>query len=176
MHIQGVSRPQGPKQTNLPHTGELPDNSDESDFDPEQPAPTSVPSGNPDDIQPEPDTGSDSDEEPIVPAPAELPLPTTRSTRVRRAPVTFKPQARQSSYNRYNHDESFRMIRNALVNTKVRQFFPGYGTFNGTITSYYPITDTYHILFEDGDDGTDSSTSKSTSKALPSTNKHTTWR
>ena len=81
----------------LIHTEELPDNSDESDFDPEQPAPISVPPVEPDDIQSVADTASDSDEESIVPAPTEPPLPTSRSTRVRRAPVTFKPQARQSS-------------------------------------------------------------------------------
>jgi hypothetical protein len=81
---------------------------------------------------------------------------TTRSTRVCRAPVTFKPQARQSCYDRYNHIESLRTTRDALVKTKVRKFCPGYGTFNGIIISYYPITDSYHMLFEDDDEETDS--------------------
>ena len=92
---QGLQR--STNNTDLIHTQELQDNSDESDFDSEQPAPISVPPVEPDDIQPAADTASDSDEEPIVPAPAEPRLPTSRSTRVRRAPVTFKPQARQSS-------------------------------------------------------------------------------
>jgi hypothetical protein len=133
---------------------ELQDNSDESDFDPEKPAPTVIQSAEIDDIQPEPD--SDSDEEHMIPGVTEPPMLTKRSTRVRQAPVSFKAQARQTTYDRYNHDDSFRTTRDALVNTKVRKYFPGYGIFTGVITSYYPSTDTYHLLFDDGDEETDS--------------------
>ena len=35
-------------------------------------------------------------------------------------------------------------------------FFPRYCTFNGTFTSCYLITDTYHVFIEDGDEETDS--------------------
>jgi hypothetical protein len=133
---------------------ELQDNSDESDFDPETPAPAVIQSAEIDDIHPEPD--SDSDEEHVIPAVTEQPMLTKRSTRVRQAPVSFKTQARQTTNDRYNHDDSFRTTRDALVNTKVRKYFPGYGIFTGVITLYYPITDTYHLLFEDGDEETDS--------------------
>jgi hypothetical protein len=100
-----------------------------------------------------------------------------RSTRVRQAPVSFKAQARQTTHDRYNHDDSFRTTRDALVNTKVRKYFPGYGIFTGVITSYYPITDTYHLLLDDGDEETDSSENIQkyivTSRALPSMTKNT---
>jgi hypothetical protein len=85
----------------------------------------------------------------------EPPMLTRRSTRVRQASVSFKAKARQTTYERYNNDESFRSTRDALINTKVRKF-PGYGTFKGIITSYYPTTDTCHLLFDDGDEETDS--------------------
>jgi hypothetical protein len=139
----------------IKHAVELQDNSDESDFDPEQPAPAAIQSVDPDDIQPAAQADSDSDEEPVVPALTELTMPTIRSTRVLRAPVTFKPKAWKTSCDRYNHDESFRTTRDALVNTKVRKYFPG-RYFNGIITSYYPIMDTCHMLFDDGDEETDS--------------------
>ena len=71
------------------------------------------------------------------------------------SPSNHRPDSRRL-YDQYNHDESFRTTRDALVNTKVRKFFPGYGTYTGTITSYYPITDTYHMLFDDGDEEIDS--------------------
>jgi hypothetical protein len=99
----------------------------------------------PDDVQPAPEADSNSDEEPIL-----------RSTRVRRALVAFQPQARQTSCNQYNHDQSFHTARDALINTKVRIFFPGCGTLNGIITWYYSIKGTYHRLLEDGDEETDS--------------------
>jgi hypothetical protein len=70
--------------------------------------------------------------------------------------VTFKAPAKQTAYQRYNNDESYRTTRNALVNTKVRKYFAGYGTYHGIITSYYPKSDTYHILFDDSDEETDS--------------------
>jgi hypothetical protein len=79
---------------------------------------------------------SDSDEEHMVSAVPEPPMPTGRSTRVRQAPVCFKAQARQTTYQRYNNDGSFRTTRDALV-------------------SYYPITDNYHILYDDGDEEVD---------------------
>jgi hypothetical protein len=139
--------------TDLPHTAELPDNSDESDFDPEIPAPANT-SVEIDDMQPAL-IDSDSDEEHMVPAVPEPPMPTGRSTRVRQAPVSFKAPARQTTYQRYNNDGSFRTTRDALVNTKVRKCFPGHGTFQGIITSYYPITDNYHILYDDGDEEVD---------------------
>ena len=78
---------------------------------------------------------SDSDEEHMVPAVPEPPMPTGRSTRVRKAPVSFKAPARQTTYQRYNNDGSFRTTIDALVNTKVRKYVPGYGTFQGIITS-----------------------------------------
>jgi hypothetical protein len=140
--------------SDLPHTAELQDNSDESDFDPEISAPANT-SGEIEDILPEL-LDSDSDEEHMMPAANELPMLTRRSTRVRQAPVSFKAKARQTTYDRYNHDDSFRTTRDALVNTKVRKYFPGYGIFTGVITSYYPRTDTYHLLFDDGDEETDS--------------------
>jgi hypothetical protein len=149
--IRDFTVPQTTKD--LPHTAELPDNSDESDFDPEIPAPAST-SVDIDDIKPEL-IDSDSDEEHMVPAVTEPPMITGRSTRVRQAPVSFKARARQTTYDRYNHDESYSTKRNALVNTNVRKYFPGYGTFKGIITSYNPITDTYHILYDDGDEEVD---------------------
>ena len=76
--------------------------------------------------------------------------------RVRLAPVTFKPPAKQTACQRYNNDESYRTTREALVNTKARKCFAGYGTYHGIITSYYPRSDTYHILFDDSDEETDS--------------------
>ena len=88
----------------------------------------------------------------MVPAVPEPPMPTGRSTRVRQAPVSFKAPAKQTKYQRYNSDADFRTTRDALVNTKVRKYFPGYGTFQGIITSYYPITDNFHILYDDGDE------------------------
>jgi hypothetical protein len=76
--------------------------------------------------------------------------------RVRLLPVTFKPPAKQTAYHRYNNDESYRTTRDALVNTKVRKYFAGYCTYQGIITSYYPRSDTYHILFDDSDEETHS--------------------
>jgi hypothetical protein len=93
----------------------------------------------------------------MIPTVTEPPMLTKRFKRVRQGPVSFKAQARQTTYDRYNHDDNFRTTRDALVNTKVRKYFPGYGIFTGVITSYYPITDTYHLLFDDGDEETDSS-------------------
>jgi hypothetical protein len=46
--------------------------------------------------------------------------------------------------------------RKALVNTKVCKYFAGYGTYHVIITWYYPKSDTYHILFDDSDEETDS--------------------
>jgi len=74
--------------TDLPHTTELQDNSDESDFDPEVSAPTDL-SAEIDDILPEL-LDSDSDEEHVIPAAIDPPTPTRRSIRVRQAPVSFK--------------------------------------------------------------------------------------
>jgi hypothetical protein len=136
--------------TDLPHTAELLDNSDESDFDPEEPAPADT-SVDIEDLQPAP-IDSDSDEEHMVPASPAPPMPTGRSSRVRQAPVSFKAPAKQTTYQRYNSDVDFRTTRDKLVNTKVRKFVPGHGTFQGIITSYYPITDNYHILYDDGDE------------------------
>jgi hypothetical protein len=137
----------------LAHTAELPDNSDESDFHPEIPAPANT-SVEIDDMQPAL-IDPDSDEEHMVPAVPEPPMPTGRSTRVRQAPVSFKAPARQTTYQRYNNDGSFCTTIDALVNTKVRKYVPGYGTFQGIITSYYPITGNYHILYDDGDEEVD---------------------
>ena len=168
--IQDFPTPQ--TQMDLPHTEELLDNSDESDFDPEVPAPANT-SVEIDDMQPGL-IDSDSDEEHMVPAVPEPPMPTGRSTRVRQAPVSFKAPAKQTKYQRYNSDADFRTTRDTLVNTKVRKYFPGYGTFQGIITSYYPITDNYHILYEDGDEEElPTLVSKNTSKALQSTTKST---
>ena len=105
--------------TDLPHTAELQDNSDESDFDPEISAPANT-SVEIDDILPEL-LDSDSDEEHVIPAAIHPPMPTRRSIRVRQAPVSFKAKARQTTYDRYNHDDSFRTTRDALVNTKARK-------------------------------------------------------
>ena len=68
------------------------------------------------------------------------------------APVQYRPPSRQTKLDRFNNDDAFRKQRTALLQTKVRKFFPGHGTFNGTITAYYPKSDTYHILFEDDDE------------------------
>jgi hypothetical protein len=146
--IQDFPTPQ--TQMDLPHTAELLDNSDESDFDPEVPAPANT-SVEIDDMQPDL-IDSDNDEEHMVPAVPEPPMPTGRSTRVRQAPVSFKEPAKQTKYQRYNSDADFRTTRDALVHTKVRKYFPGYGTFQGIITSYYPITDNFHILYDDVDE------------------------
>jgi hypothetical protein len=105
--------------TDLPHTAELQDNSDESDFDPKVSAPANT-SVEIDDILPEL-LDSDSDEEHVIPAAIHPPMPTRRSIRVRQAPVSFKAKARQTTYDRYNHDDSFRTTRDALVNTKARK-------------------------------------------------------
>jgi hypothetical protein len=92
----------------------------------------------------------------MIPGVTEPPMLTKRSTRVRQAPVSFKARARQTTYDRYNYDDSFRTTRDAPVNNKVRKYFPGYSIFTGVITSYYPSTDTYHLLFDDGDEERDS--------------------
>jgi hypothetical protein len=70
----------------------------------------------------------------MVPAPPAPPIPNTRVTRVCLAPVTFKPPAKQTAYQCYNNDESYRTTRDALVNTKVRKYFAGYGTYHDIIT------------------------------------------
>ena len=140
--------------TDLPHTEELADNSEESDFDPEEPAPANMSTETGDPLQEL--TDSESDEEQMVPAPPAPSIDNARVLRVRLAPVTFKAPAKQTAYQRYNNDESYRTTRNALVNTKVRKYFAGYGTYHGIITSYYPKSDTYHILFDDSDEETDS--------------------
>ena len=148
----------GPSQskTDLPHGDDELDNSDESDFDPEQP-PTEPVHIEPDSEEERAnDTESESEEEPVVPDPNEAQLPTRSSTRVRTAPAVFRPSARLTAYDRYNQDDDFRTAREALLKTKIRKFFPGHGVFQGTITSYYPATDTYHLLFDDGDDEVDS--------------------
>jgi hypothetical protein len=103
---------------------------------------------------PEPD--SDSIEDHMIPGVTEPPMLTERSTRVRQAPVSFKAKARQTIHDRYNHDDSFRTTRDALFNTKVRKYFPGYGIYTGVFTLYYQSTDTHHLLFDDGDEETDS--------------------
>jgi hypothetical protein len=64
----------------LPHREELQDNSDESFFDPETPAPAVIQSAEIDDIQPEPD--SDSDEEHMIPAVTEPPRGRLRGAEV----------------------------------------------------------------------------------------------
>jgi hypothetical protein len=120
--------------TDLPHTEELADNSEESEFDPEEPAPANM-SAETGDPLPEL-TDSESDEEQMVPAPPAPPITNTRVLRVRLAPVTFKAPAKQTAYQRYNNDKSYRTTRNALVNTKVRKYFAGYGTYHGIITPY----------------------------------------
>ena len=107
-----------------------------------------------DDLQPAP-IDSDSDKDHMVPAAPAPPMPTGRSLRVRQAPVSFKAPSKQTKYQRYNSDAGFRTTRDALVNTKVRKYFPGHGTFQDIITSYYPITDNYHILYNDGDEEVD---------------------
>jgi hypothetical protein len=152
--------------TDLPHTTELQDNSDESDFDPEVSAPADM-SAEIDDILPEL-LDSDSDEEQVIPATIDPPTPTRRSIRVRQAPVSFKAKARQTTYERYNRDDSFRTMRDALVNTKVRKYFPGYGIYTGVITSYYPSTDTYHLATRKP---TPTKISKNTSREPPSMTK-----
>ena len=144
-------------KADLHHDDNLPDNSDESDFDPEQPTPASV-STDPEEPPEDPasDTESDSDEEIIVPPPKDGVLPTRNSTRIRTAPVAFKPSSKQSNQDRYNQDETFRNARFDLLRTKVKKFFPGYGMHNGVIDAYYPATDTYHILYDDDDEEVDS--------------------
>ena len=58
------------------------------------------------------------------------------------------PWSRQTTLDRFTHDDAFRKQQKALLKTKVRKFFPGHGTFHGTITK----SDTYHILFDDDDE------------------------
>ena len=53
----------------------------------------------------------------MVPAPPAPPIPKTRVMRVRLAPVTFKPPAKQTAYQCYNNDESYRTTREALVSS-----------------------------------------------------------
>jgi hypothetical protein len=53
-------------------------------------------------------TDSESDEEQMVPALPAPPIANTRVLRVRLAPVTFKAPAKQTAYQRYNNDESYR--------------------------------------------------------------------
>jgi hypothetical protein len=119
--------------TDLPHTEELADNSEESDFDPEEPTPANMSTETGD---PLPElTDSESDEEQMVPAPPAPSIDNTLVLRVRLAPVTFNAPVKQTAYQRYNNDESYRTTRNALVNTKVRKYFAGYGTYHGIITS-----------------------------------------
>ena len=149
----------GPPQTapDLPHDDVQADNSEESDFDPDEQSPPLDPTSNVDPQEEDAhDTESDSDEEQVIPAPAEPALPTRSSRRVQTAPVKYRPPSRQTKLDRFNNDDTFRKQRTALLQTKVRKLFPGHGTFNGTITAYYPKSDTYHILFEDEDEEVDS--------------------
>lgn len=67
----------------------------------------------------------------------------------------MKQPARQTQLQRYTQDEAYHKARNDLVNTKVHKHFVGYGGYKGIITAYYPKSDTYHILYEDGDQEVD---------------------
>jgi len=98
------------------------------------------------------DTESDSDEELVVPALEEPALPTRSSRRIHTAPVTYRPWSRQTTLDRLTHDDAFRKQQKALLKTKVLQVLSQTRTFNGTITTYYPKSDTYHILFDDDDE------------------------
>ena len=149
----------GPAQntTDLPHTEDLDDNSDESEFDPNEPTPApQLENEEEKDDGPDDDTESDSDGELIEPMADTPPLPTRTSRRVRTGPVRYRPPSNQRPIDHYNQDADYRKKRTSLIKTRVRKFFPGHGTFEGTITSYYPTSDTYHILFDDNDTMVDS--------------------
>ena len=140
------------KNMDLPHEEELQNNSDESDFDQEAPA-SAIPTSTDQEDPPEDDSGSDEElRVPAVDKPADS---TVRTLRVRLAPIVIKPPARQTHLQRYTQDEAFRASRDSLVNKPVRKTFVGYGTFPGIITAYYPKSDTYHLLYEDGDQEVD---------------------
>ena len=89
------------------------------------------------------------------------PAASRQSSRIRKTVDTFNPTPAQKQSNlsiqkrgRHAVFESLRtrksISKKALVGKKVKRFFPHYGGALGTIRSYTPSNDTYHLTYSDG--------------------------
>ena len=148
--------------TNTPHSPNADvEASDESDFDPEVINP-SEPANDQTDIMQEDnlpttpttlttprkrkrdDVSSDSSDDDIV---------TTRSLRPRplpASPTKVKPSNPKSE--KFLTDMTYQTERLSHLNKRIKKHFAGHGTFHGTIKQYGIKTDSYHIVYDDGDD------------------------
>ena len=59
---------------------------------------------------------------------------------------------KQTKLQRYKEDLNYQKLRDDLLNTTFIKHFKGHGDYTGTIKEYYPSTDNYYIVYNDGDD------------------------
>jgi hypothetical protein len=59
---------------------------------------------------------------------------------------------KQTKLQRYKEDINYQKLRDDLLNTTFVKHFKGHGDYTGTIKEYYPSTDNYYIVYNDGDD------------------------
>ena len=55
---------------------------------------------------------------------------------------------------RYHTDEAFHTLRKSMVGKRFTKYFPGHGSFDGTVVQYGIATDNYIVEYDDGDDET----------------------
>ena len=76
-----------------------------------------------------------------------------RSLRPRASRPAPAPKAPKTPL-RYHADDAYRTERDSLLGKRVIKYFPGYGTFKGTVKEYGIKTDNYLIIYDDGDNET----------------------
>jgi len=55
---------------------------------------------------------------------------------------------------RYYTDEAFHTLRKSMIGKRFTKYFPGHGSFHGTVIQYGIATDNYHVKYDDGDEET----------------------
>lgn len=143
--------------TNTPHHLADEEASDESDFNPETIAPVENDTTEQEEILPAipldkrhtlkrrrevNSSGSESDDDSI----------TTRQLRPRTVPASKEKVTLPPPSHRFHTDIPYQEDRLSHINTRVKKHFAGHGTFEGTVKRYGYKTDSYHIVYDDGDD------------------------
>ena len=65
---------------------------------------------------------------------------------------TIQSPPKPTKLQQYKTNKEYQQSRDSLINSTFTKHFKGYGDFTGTIKEYYPSTDNFYIVYNDGDD------------------------
>lgn len=128
-----------------------PETDDEEEEDDEEEAEEEEEDANADDEDTdEDDINTSATEQPNTPA-------NTSSSKRQRIPNskykdTTSDSPKLTKLQQYKTNKEYQQSRDNLINTTFLKHFKGHGDFTGTIKEYYPSTDNFYILYNDGDD------------------------